>query len=76
MKYIVTENKAHAVIANKIFSDDERLGESVRARLFGIGEPDSVVTAITKQAPKPGEVLRSGIISMSLIPASIRVDIG
>ena len=57
---IVAEDEAGRVIADEVLADDECLCESVGRGLFGVGEVDSVVTAVTEKAFESGKVLRGG----------------
>ena len=59
MKDVVTENQTNAVVANKLFSDNESLCKTVRTWLFGIFEFDSNFMSITKKATESRKIMRS-----------------
>ena len=60
MEDIVAQNKARAIITNKIGTDSKRLCQTIRRWLLGILKVNTVVAAITKQALEARKVIRSG----------------
>jgi len=74
---IVAENEADVVLPDEFFADDEGLCEAIGARLNGVGEIDTELRAVAKQAEE-GRLVSSGVVMMrmSRIPASMRTLTG
>ncbi len=60
MEYVVAQNQTHAVVADKLLADDERLRQTVGTRLLGILEPHAVIGSVAQQTAETAQILRSG----------------
>jgi len=73
---VVTQDEAGCVVTDKFAADDESLGQTVRRGLFSIGE------VYAESLPSPSRCLNEGrswgvdMMRISLIPASIRTEMG
>ena len=59
-----------------VLADEEGLGETVGARLLGVGEVDAEPGAVAEQPDEASASWGVVITRMSRIPASISVEIG
>lgn len=57
---VVAQDEADRVVTNERFADQERLGQTVWRRLFGIAEVEAELMTITEQLAVLGQVLRGG----------------
>src|SRR5262249_11773262 len=53
VKYVVAENKRAAVAMDKLFADDERLGDTVGLWLQRITDVDAPLAAVTQKGFEP-----------------------
>lgn len=58
MEDIVTEHQAGGIISNKLFSDYECLGQSIRRRLLGVRKADAIITSVSKKSLETGKICR------------------
>lgn len=59
-KDVVAQNHRHGITADKVRTDDERLRQSIRAWLNGIGQVHNKLMPVTQQILKAWRILRSG----------------
>jgi hypothetical protein len=57
---VVPQHQSAAVIANERLPDQEGLSQSIWRRLFGIGQIDAPLAAVTQQEFKARQILRGG----------------
>ena len=57
---VVAQDQGARLAGDEVLADGERLGESVRARLLGVGQVHAVARAVPEQALEVGEVRRRG----------------
>jgi hypothetical protein len=58
MKDIVAEHQRDTIIADKVATDDERFGQAVRRRLFGIGQGDAELRTVAEQGAERRQIAR------------------
>lgn len=73
---VVPQDHGTGVVADKFLPQQKGLGQARRERAGLIGQAESVLTAVSQQVLKIGQVLGVEMIRISRIPASIRVDRG
>ena len=57
---VVAEHERARLAGDELLADGEGLGQAVRARLLGVGEPHAVARAVPEQALEVGQVGRRG----------------
>ena len=57
---VVAQDQGARLAGDEVLADGERLGESVRARLLGVGQVHAVARAVPEQALEVGQVRRRG----------------
>ncbi|MCY1497243.1 hypothetical protein D9M68_312030 [compost metagenome] len=57
---VVTQDQADTAIADELFANQERLGQSIRRWLLGVAEADTKLRTITQQLAEIGQVFRCG----------------
>lgn len=57
---VVAEHERARLAGDELLADGKGLGQAVRARLLGVGEPHAVARAVTEQALEVGQVGRRG----------------
>ena len=57
---VVAQNQTGGIAADELLADQERLGQSVGRRLFGIFEPYTVIRSVAQQTPESRKVGRRG----------------
>ena len=76
MEDVVSEHQTDIILSYEFLADDESLCKSVGRWLFRITELDTEVASVSEQPPESRQVQRGEIMSISLIPAFISVDMG
>ena len=57
---MLSPNTRQAESADELLADQERLGQSVGRRLFGVFEPNAVIRSVAQQTPESRKVGRRG----------------
>lgn len=60
VKDVIPQNQRHRVLPDKIFADDERLGQAIGRGLDGIGDTDSELASVSEESLKSGLIFGRG----------------
>jgi hypothetical protein len=58
VEQVVTEDQAHRVLADERLADQERLGETARCRLLGVGQVDAEIATVAERGLERRTVAR------------------
>src|SRR5574344_862076 len=58
LENIIAKDQTYRIVTNKLFTNNERLCQSVGRRLFGIRKMHTIIASVTQQSLKSGKVIR------------------
>ncbi len=57
---VITQNQAARILTDELFADDERLRQTIWARLFGVAEFDPINATVAQQLAETRQIFRGG----------------